>query len=236
MAVHIGDRNMERFAPELAASIDSGKPVVGYDDNWDMAVIHGYLEGGKKLLLRDYWSREGVNELPISKMNGFWYTLQQHQEPAALRDSAIAALEMAAHHWRRVSAKTGLGEYWYGDAAWEHWLHDVGQGGSFTDEQRSKLFCCHRLVFLMLLDARKEAAAFLTEHASFLPQPARQAADIYGQAVQFMTSNPSRIMPNGDSQEWTPEVRGRQIEFLTEVRRLDAAAIVEVEKALAALR
>jgi RNA polymerase sigma-70 factor (ECF subfamily) len=237
--VHFGDPQMERFAPALAASIDAGKPVVAYADMWDMAVIYGYSEGGRKLLFRDYWGKDDFKELPLSKITGLWFTLQEHVEPPAQRDSVGDALKMAAHHWRRVSAKAGPGEYWYGDAAWERWLNDVGLAGAFTAEQRAKLFCCSRWVFLTLFDARKEAAAFLRENAPLLPsaaQPAAQrAAEIYDQQVRFMTSHPSRIMPGGDAKDWAPEVRARQIEFLAEVRRLDAAAVAEIEKSVAAL-
>jgi hypothetical protein len=42
-------------------------------------------------------------------------------------------------------------------------------------------------------------------------------------------------MPGGDAKDWAPEVRARQIEFLAEVRRLDAAAVAEIEKSVAAL-
>jgi RNA polymerase sigma factor (sigma-70 family) len=237
--------NEHKLPPEFASKALENVPALRWGTGKDctyagaleaaMAVTpHAYsytdLMGFMGLALRVRWFKptkgpDGSRELPISKIVGMWFTLEEHREAPPRREAVIGALRMAADQWKRVSGKAGPGEYWYGEAAWERWLGDLRRADSVTQAQRDKMLDVSRWVYLRLTDARKAAVAFLKESVASLPEPARGAArraqETYEKQVSLLTSR-----------DWPREIGPREMEFLAEVRRLDAAAIEQIGKGL----
>ncbi|NPV48765.1 MAG: hypothetical protein HPY69_17635 [Armatimonadetes bacterium] len=47
-------RDNETLAKLIMAEVDAGRPLIGYPDTWDMAVIHGYADQGHTVLVTPY--------------------------------------------------------------------------------------------------------------------------------------------------------------------------------------
>lgn len=117
---------------EMMASIDQGIPVIamGIIGPPECCVVHGYREGGKKLVGWNYFQdSEGfAGDQPFDKGDWFeglvgYLLLSPCEEPPAERDSALAALDAIADHAYHPDvrgAKVGL-------AAWEAMLEQLEQ-------------------------------------------------------------------------------------------------------------
>jgi len=134
----------------------------------------------------------------------------------------------------------------YGPDALRQWREDIAQAEQFSLAQRQKVFFVSWWCFDCLVDARRSAAAFLTDHLDLVPEAARphlaRAADAYRQLVRLGTQecfeqrNVFLGLSSGKKREdWTPQVRRREQEVLFQVRALDSTAIGEIDKALSAL-
>ena len=84
--------HMEQFTPEIAASINAGLPVLAYEPRLNLDVVYGYEDGGKLLLLRDYFQGETPLRLPAE----------------ALRDAALRATAADALQAARTAEAAGL--------------------------------------------------------------------------------------------------------------------------------
>jgi len=56
--------NIGRLTPDIAASINEGRPVLAYDKWLDMGVVYGYQDSGESMLVRSYSSEELPPSLP----------------------------------------------------------------------------------------------------------------------------------------------------------------------------
>ena len=241
--VHHQDENMERHAPQIMTSINEGKPVPAYNEYLDMNVVYGYAEGGKTLLFRDY--HRGNVELPASKLGWLWVVLGEHRPGLSRREAVIEGLRIAVHNWRREVGREGPGEYWYGPAAYRAWSGHLARYDSLPNDKRKLLGHVNWWNMFTVIDARRSAVAFLDENAGLLDGHARkgmlEASSIYKQALAFLESE---VLAKGGCflhfargksvADWTPDIRQRETELLTEAERYDAAAIAELDKALAA--
>ncbi len=246
--VHMAEPDMEKYAGDIVASINSGRPVPAYSDMEDMAVIYGYRDGGKTLLYRDYFKGETPHELPAKKMGWLWILLGEHGEPMKQPDALVQAMTIAVHNWNRRTGRSGPGEYWYGQAAYDAWMGDLAKAeAEGRSEQEWKLFAhVNRWNFSALGDARKAAIAFLRQNAALLPAPARsaleRAADVYARQVEFFASSEFSAdgcflgpAPPQGTEAWTQDARDREIDLLAKTRDFDASATAEIESALAAV-
>ncbi|UCD94269.1 MAG: hypothetical protein JSU69_10975 [Candidatus Zixiibacteriota bacterium] len=241
------DPHRGQFTPEIVKSIDSGIPVLGHADDLDVAVVYGYQREGDQLrfLWNDYNKPEFV-ALDQSTLGPMIIILKGHSPGMEKVDRFISAL--TSPNWRRKSwtpenyPEKREHSYLYGDDALKTWIADIEKADSFTPEQREKLFFVGWWCFAALRDARDAAATFMIEHAGLLGEkcskPLDKAAEIYGRLAN-MLAQPFRdrdvfLGPwTGKSiNDWTPEVRRREIEILSEVRKHDAAAIFEIDRAL----
>jgi len=244
--VHMDEPDMSRFAPAIVASIDAGKPVPAYGDTLDVSVIYGYREGGKTLVFRDYHKGEQPHELPVAKLGWLWMFLGEFARPMERREALVEAMRIASHNWRRGTGRQGPGEYWYGDAALDRWIADLAKVDRLSEADRKQLFFVSWWNFTALIDARKAAVAFLRDNLGVLDGQARQAVARavaeYEREVKYIgspefTDNDCFVGPRGGKgiEQWSADARARERRLLTEVRKFDAAAVGEMEKALAAM-
>jgi hypothetical protein len=237
---------MERFAPDIMASIDAGLPVLGYDHSLNMAVIFGYEDGGQTVRMYDYFGRETPTRKPTAEIGAMLLFLGERTEPLSRRDALLQGLTIAARNWPRRHDPADHEErgYWFGNLALTKWGEDLGRYDTLSDPEREKLFFVSWWCFDVLADARPAAVTFLRSHADLLEGEAanalQRAAALYQQEGELLGSAFCRkdafLGPwSGKSiVDWTADVRQREQDLLAQAREIEAAAIAEIEKALAA--
>ena len=88
-------RTCRKVKAPRSVRIRAGRPVVTYPEHWNMAVVYGYEDGGKTLLLRDYMTKAESARLPIEKLGVGQTYLGSFDKPPALRDALREALDNA---------------------------------------------------------------------------------------------------------------------------------------------
>ena len=241
--------DMTEFAPAIAESIDAGLPVVGYPDNLDVSVAYGYQGTGKKreFLWRGYHWGAKEHALAATKTGPWVMFLGEHKRPLSRRKALIEAL--TTPNWRREflpssNPKGVPARYLYGDDALSSWSDDIGRAGTFDEEQRKSLFFVNWWCFTALCDARSAASQFCKDHAGEFKGEGRaallRAAAVFeveaGRLGKVFGAKNAFLGPwSGKSiKDWTPAVRKREQKILAEIRTLEADAIAEIDKALAA--
>jgi hypothetical protein len=228
---------MEQLTADFVASINLGRPALAYEPRLNMAVVFGYQDGGKVLLLRDYSQPDRPLELAPSELGFLVLFLGEHAEGMPPRDALLASLRIAVRNWRRERFAEGPGAYWYGEAALNRWRADVAEADSFSDEDKAHLCFVSRWNYTTMHDARLAAVTFLRENADLLPAGARpaldQAAQLYQQEAEFLGS----ALANRDAfttsvQDWSRQMRQREQEILSQAREIEASAISIIETAL----
>jgi hypothetical protein len=214
---------MEKLTDRFVGSIDRGNPALAYDAGQVMGVVYGYDEGGKTLFMRGYSSAEPLKLAP-AKLGFLTLFIGEHKQAPPVGEAFVESLQIAVRNWKRERFCEGPGEYWYGDAAMTRWIADLSKWDEYSEEERTTLAHTNRFCSATLVDARKAAVTYLTEHAAEFEGEARaaleRAAAIYRQLETLFATG-----------EWE-KGRERQIELLSESRDFDSAAIAELEKAL----
>lgn len=241
--LHLGELDLEKYAPQIRASIDSGRPMLGYGDNLDMAVIHGYADGGRIVYLRDYHKGNEPCQLRVSNLGFLWIYLGEHHQPPSRLDALTNALKQAVFNWRRGAGRDGPGEYWCGDAAFEAWIHDLKQAPVFPVEEQTKLKFVTWWNFHALSDSRAAGVTFLRENEGVLGGALREAVsrarDSFSRELEFLAQSVAGrdcfVSPwdGGTLEAWTEAIRERECEILSRVSALEEEAFSTLEPALA---
>ena len=172
--------NMGRFADDIVASIDIGRPVPAYEPGLNVDVIYGYKEGGKAVLLRDVF--KGDIELPVEKLGWMLFFLEDPKEPLSKKDAFLQGLRVAVANWQRPPRPSDKGEYLLGDAALARWADDLGKLDGLNQADKDSLQFVSNWCFWSMFDARATAVDFLQENMNELDGDARAAI---GRAVEL---------------------------------------------------
>lgn len=244
--VHLDEPNppLAQYVPQIVASIDAGKPVLGYPDNMDVALIYGYEEGGKALLWRDYSAPGPSKTLPSDKLSGMLIFLGDRGPGLAPKEAFVQALKLAVANAGREPLGGAKGKYHYGDAGLAAWMEDLGSADKLDEKDRAQLFMVNWWNFMTLNDARTAAATFVRRGVRFADGDARTALQQAQARYQDEANVLMRAFRTQDAflgpwqkktvADWTPEVRAREVQMLSEARKLDAEAVQCITKALAA--
>ncbi|MBN1342852.1 MAG: M48 family metalloprotease [Phycisphaerae bacterium] len=234
--------NMEPFAPAIKDAIDAGTPVLAYGTKLNMATVYGYEAGGQTFLLRDYVQGESPLRLHRSKIGPMLIFLREHVSPMDRREALVEALSTAARNWRREAVQSEKGEYLYGDAALAAWVDDLGKADGIKQDERENLFFVSWWNYNCLADVRRAAGVFLKDGAALLQEEGaeslKRAASLYEKESELLGAVFGRkdafLGPwSGKTiQDWSAPARKREQEILSEARKIEAAAIAEIEKAL----
>jgi hypothetical protein len=231
---------VDQIRADIVASIDAGRPVLAYEARGNMDVVYGYEQGGKMLLLRDYFQVEEPLRLPPSKLGFLLLFLGARGEALSRRDAVIESLRMAAHNWRRERAHSGPGDYWYGPHALERWQADLAEVDELSADDRRVLGRVSSFNFATIHDARKAAVTYLKAAANELgggpAEALTRAAGIYGEeAALFDAAAAEAHVFGGAGEEWTADISRREREVLSRAIELEEQAISEIERVLEAL-
>jgi RNA polymerase sigma-70 factor (ECF subfamily) len=233
-----GGAHVARLTGRVTEDIDGGKAVLAYDPGLDMAVVYGYEDGGKMLLLRDYHHADKPLRLPPAQLGFLIVFLGDHREPLSRREALLGSLRIAVRNWERESYREGPGEYWYGRAAMTRMAEDLANAHAFGEEERRAL--CQPAWFVLdtMVDARRAAATFLRENAALLDDsPAgalRAAADTYEQESGLLRGGLESVPFSLNASEWTPEMQQRGAKVLIEAREMEEGATGKIREALGA--
>lgn len=231
---HLGnpEAHMERFAPDIVASIDGGIPVLGYSDV-NMSVICGYEDQGRTILMRDYFRGDQVSRIEVGKLEPFLLFLIGYIGAASREDVLKMGLREAveAFSWPDlVPHPNGTGSYHYGKYALAKWADDIAHYDDYSQEEREKLFFVNWWTMDCLYDARVAAQSFLRQNMDIADLS--KAADLYQREVQAVhqvsvAAKEAFLGPwTGKSiADWTPKVRRREIDLLNQACEIEAEAI-----------
>ncbi len=230
-ATHESTIGVQELVPEIVASINRGRPVLGYDATMDLCVVHGYESEGQTLVMRNYGAGDDIIRRSPSELRAFLVFLGEHRKALPPGEALAYGLRKAVRNWHREPQPTeaGNGHYLYGEAALQGWADDIGLYDQLTDDQRGNLFFVSWWCFCSMADARVAAAKFLRENGL------GAAADLYQREVDLLgsafESKDAFLGPwSGKSAaDWTAETREREQEILKRARGIE-------ERAAAALR
>jgi len=236
-------RDNDTLRKRLVAEIDAGRCVLAYPANWNVGVIYGYADSGKQVLLRDYARPEEDDvRLPVEKLGPMRIYLGKLIDAPAPREGLKQALTTAVTNWKRTRHDGGLPgrEYFYGEAAFEAWIADLRRYDDLDAAGQKALRALDPWVFRSLLDARRTASKFLDDWSILVAGEAREAlqraAEQYGKLTTLLEPLREQKKRPEAEQDWSPAARDKQAAALAKARALDAAAVAEIEKALAAMQ
>lgn len=242
---------MEDLAKDILASIDAGKAAAAYvtPQNLNLGVIYGYQDAGKKWLMRDYFAKTGTTTIPIEKLGPMLILAQEFKPTMPRKQASVEALKMGVNHWGRGRGPTQEHKYLYGKAALEQWAKDLALmddgAANLSDKEKGALFFANWWVYSQWADAREAAVKFLAKAADeaggeagavlrkakqHYDEEAKLLGSIFGKQDAFLGPWSGKKIAN-----WTPDVRKREQEILAEAAKLEATAVVEMEKAAALL-
>jgi hypothetical protein len=235
------------YVARITGNIDRGWPMLGFGKRMDMAVIFGYEDAGRRLLLSDYWASEEPSVMAAEEVLAVSAFLQRIDEPAPRPAAVRAGLELALKRWQqgvvdpdRITGAT----YHYGSAGYERWLADLERAPDLTPAQLGNLWFLNGWTYSSLhMNRSGYTASYLRANAEHLPAPARApleaAALCYDQLrTRLGTWDPSDptfgMVKQKKLETWTPEVREREVALLRDVYGFEARAMAEIGRALAA--
>jgi hypothetical protein len=226
--------------------IDNGWPILGMGANMDVSVIFGYEDGGRRLLLSDYWATEEPSVMAIDAVKEISAFMLRIDPPAPRPDAVRAGLQLALKRWRQGVVDpdpiTGA-TYHYGEAGYERWIADLQRHDELSDAQRGNLFHLNGWTYSSLaMNRGGHAARYLRDSARHLPAaaqaPLEAAAHCYDRAQERIGRwDPADPMFGFIKQKrpdsWTADVRQREIALLRDLQALDRQALTFIEEALA---
>jgi len=230
------DKGGDELRKRIVADIDAGRPIAGYADSWNMALLYGYENDGRTLWASDYVSDDHPHKVAMDKLVPLRFYLGDWHEPPSMCDCLHQALNAALRHWTREKHDGGLQgrEYWYGEAAFDAWLSDLRRHDTLSAESRAGFDALHPWNLRALADARRAARGFLGDWSTVAPPAAREklklAADLYGREAELLKP----LLMKDDKGDLPPETREGHLTALTQAKAIDSQAIEAIKEALKA--
>jgi len=235
---HLNEKqpNMGRFAQDVVKSINAGLPVLGYDKNWNIAVIKCYEDGGNTVLMQTYGHPDTVKQ-SLDDLPGFLVLFRDFGKALPPKEMLLHSLRIAVGNWDRpkgLGDHMGRGEYEYGFRAFKHWAEDLGRYDEWTEKERESLFFVSWWCFCSLADARLAAVRFLRDRLDVMPGLERVIA-LYEEEINLIAPPSFERKEvffgpwSGKSiADWTPEVRRKEQDLLLQAMEIEERAITEI--------
>jgi hypothetical protein len=234
----------ERHA-SIVASIERGWPILGFGQQMDMAVIFGYEDEGRRVVVSDLWASEEAAVMATADAKSVSMFLQRIEPPLARAQAVRAGLTLALKRWREGVVDpdpiTGA-TYHYGDAGYRRWISDLERAESLTDMQRSNLFFLNGWTYSSLHQTRTQhAASYLRAALQHAPAPAHvgleAAAGCYERIRERLGSWDPRSPMFGFVKQkrldtWTSDVVASERALLGDLHALESEAFAAIERAL----
>jgi len=207
-----------------------------------MAVIFGFEDNGRIVLMHDYMSDEPVLRLPLEQVGPFVCFLGQRRSALAPHDAMLEGVRIGVDNWHRGYTPGQTGRYWHGHAGLLKWREDLQEADELCFDEKRQLFFVNWWVFDCLADARTTAEKFLRRNAYLLAgsphRHALEAAAVFADEARLLRSTMAdKQMFLGPwtgkgLEHWTNTLRAREIAFLGQLLTLESHAIGELENLL----
>lgn len=250
--IRVGEEDRAAAADRIASSIAAGRCVLGRWGSWTVGVIYGRCDGGRALLLRDYWRGAGTHRISIHELAELAFPGERRA--CLSRDEAFAeAIRTVVTNWGRglapvealpASTPARPLHLWHGEQAYRRWIADLDEADGLPQEAKTRLFrlntwTCHRLYDGHLWGGRfladraasldGDVAAHLEGAAELAEQGRLLIIDVLGKVAFFLTEGANC------TEVWTDQVRRREQAVLGQLREIDASIVAELEAASAVL-
>lgn len=230
----------------VAAEIDAGRPMLAYAIKHDVSLVYGYEDGGRRVLVRDYWATDDPHVMLIEDVTAITGWLTEVNDPAPRGAAFRAGLNLAVKRWHEPTQPSDHSPepyYYYGPRAYRQWIGDLQRAAELTDKQRDNLYFLNGWTYCTLWSTRHDHAGnYLRDNARHLPADAaphlEAAAACYGRAAERLGPwDPADLafgfVKQKPADGWTAETRRREIALLQDLLTLDTEAMTHIERALA---
>ncbi|MAF10422.1 hypothetical protein CMK11_08220 [Candidatus Poribacteria bacterium] len=234
-----------RYASRITAAVNAGLPVVTYAGALNCATIYGYTDDGEQLYIRSYFNQAEPVAWDMEKVGPMLEFLEGHTEAMEPRAAVATSLSIAVDHWRVEHGAWDVGRYLYGEAAYDRWFAYLDDMDGIPSEELEEFRHVSLWTYESLLDARREAAAYLGRAADTLTGDARatvaRASDVYQAEHDLLMESMSRegaLMHRTHGPgiaAWTSEGLARERAVLAQAAEMEASAIAELTRAVALL-
>jgi hypothetical protein len=219
----------------IVKSIDEKMPVIAIDlievPEWGLIV--GHQKGGEELIVRDYFDRrqsyDNATKFP-------WVVVTLSQKEGAIDDAENfkKSLEIAQELYETETYES----YYSGITALEYWIKRLKEDdfAALDDEKFEEVVLSNAWIFSRLADDRMFGAEYLKSFAPKFPQVKDnivKLASLYESINELMTTEemiapyPMQIEKRDD---WTPEMRNKELEILAKVLEKEKEAYTLVKE------
>jgi hypothetical protein len=233
----------------IVESIERGWPILGFAAQMDMAVIYGYEDAGKRVLVSDFWANDEPALMATADTKNVRFFLERIDEPLPRVEAVRAGLALALRRWREGVVDpdpVSGGTYYYGDAGYRRWIADLERVPALSEAQRQNLFFLNGWTFSSLHQNRTQhTERYLREALRHAPEAAHEGLEAASAEYQRVRerlgrwdpSNPTFGFPKQKKLDsWTPEVIAEERALLADVHALESRAFVALERALGAFQ
>jgi len=227
-------RSQAELEELIITGIDEGWPTIGIDmmEIPEWGIVTGYQKDGEEFFCRTYYDSTGDYDL-AEKFPWVVYLIEGYTQND-LQDAYRASLRKA----RELLQTKSVDDYHSGLAGYDRWMKHLGDIDQSTagDESFCEAMHANWWIYTSLYCARRTAAPYLRAHpGSFGLAPAdlEALAAIYDEEVKLLEVGQDNVpseMMGGKPEEWTPELRQRQMETIGKLRGLEEQALSILKK------
>jgi hypothetical protein len=231
-------KNRDQIRQKIIESIDKKMPVLAIDliEIAEWGLIVGYQKHGEELIVRDYLSRREGYDI-AEKFPWVIMTVERDSgkidDESNFKNSLLIAQKL--YETEKYDA------YYSGTAAIEYWIQRLKEDAfsSMEDERFNDVMLANAWIYQRLAEDRKFAAEYLKSVVRTFPSVKDKITELivrYETVHKLMVESgdvvlyPSQMNSRDD---WTNEMRQREIEVLTEVLEKEREAysiIKEINK------
>ena len=234
----------------IRASIDAGLPVVATLPE-EFGVIHGYDAIRSEVLVTGYQRPGKAFWMPAAEIGTKILILTSPYSPQSRLEAALDAMDAAVMNWSRGHVPVhDVGILWenatiriqYGSAAYEEWADDLLHADAVPERSRRQLWNASAFNMSSLSDARWAAAGYLRSIKPAFPDLSAAHLEAAASLYEALANQASELRPAGREffgvwsgkslEDWTISLREQEVQLLMRFMELDAAAIMEMKRAI----
>lgn len=219
----------------IVESVDRGIPALYCNE--ETSPIVGYRDGGKTLILRDYFTCHVPDSGYTEAKKPAWVIGFVHPRPAPpdYQKTVIDSLHLAL----RLARTESFGTYHSGFRAWEVWIDRLRNGFPEGREIAFPEMLGNWYPYASLVNARQAAAAYLNDVARLFPGDAehhlRKAAALFDRLQESLHARFDVVPAPWEVKEkspWTQAQRDTQASVMEAALDLERQGVSEIEEAV----
>ena len=229
--VKINDNSFDdiRFLyQKIMNQIDSGIPIVAVNlrGHTEWGIISGYLNDRPGILCRTYFDE--ADEYSLAE-HAPWLSFFIGEKSKSLHEQTLFSNSLKIGV--QLAKTDQFEQYKNGFSALETWIEKLGESAS-ANSTAFKAYETNWTIFNCLLDARRAAAAYLSDMFQKYPRENSEIiVEKYQAIVNLLEQTQKEVLPSYSAiaEKWTPEILLKQTEVLEQVLKLEKEVIELVE-------